>query len=120
MEGQNYSNILKLKRSAVESNLQFLGFIIFENKLKPGTIPVIKTLNQARIRQVMCTGDNLLTAISVSRECGLVDVNRRIFVPRFESGTHTDEDARIAWHDVDDPTSMINSVTFKVHKIFLF
>lgn len=43
-------------RQEVESGLTFLGFIIFENKLKPGTTPAIETLKRANIRQIMCTG----------------------------------------------------------------
>jgi cation-transporting ATPase 13A3/4/5 len=50
------SDIQELRRSAAEENIQFLGFIIFENKLKVGTASVVKVLNEANIRQVMVTG----------------------------------------------------------------
>lgn len=43
-------------RNEVETGLTFLGFIVFENKLKPRTIPAITTLRNANIRQIMCTG----------------------------------------------------------------
>ena len=43
-------------RNEVESNLTFLGFIIFENKLKPRTTSALATLRNANIRQIMCTG----------------------------------------------------------------
>ncbi|KAI8848552.1 hypothetical protein BC829DRAFT_427684 [Chytridium lagenaria] len=66
----------------IEKNLDFLGFIVFENKLKPGTTPIVRELKTASIRQIMCTGDNVLTAISVSRECGLVEPTSKVFVPR--------------------------------------
>ncbi len=42
----------------MEQDLQFLGIIIFENKLKSGTPPVIENLKRAKIRQIMCTGNN--------------------------------------------------------------
>lgn len=71
-----------LKRSQVESNLTFMGFIVFENKLKPSTTAVIEQLSSAEIRTVMCTGDNVLTAVSVAKECKIVK-NSRIFVPHF-------------------------------------
>lgn len=71
-----------LKRSEVESGLQFMGFIVFENKLKPSTTGVIEQLNDAKIRTVMCTGDNALTAISVAKECKIV-TDAAIFVPHF-------------------------------------
>jgi cation-transporting ATPase 13A3/4/5 len=53
-----------MKRDDVEQNLLFLGFIVFENKLKEGTTTVVHQLNQANIRQVMCTG-NTTTAVTI-------------------------------------------------------
>jgi cation-transporting ATPase 13A3/4/5 len=57
----------------VESDLHFLGFLVMQNKLKPVTTTVIKQLNEANIRTIMATGDNVLTAISVGRECKIID-----------------------------------------------
>lgn len=76
----------KMKREEVERDLDFLGFIIFENKLKPTTAAVLKELTQANINSVMVTGDNILTAISVARNCGLIDKNAHCFVPHFAEG----------------------------------
>ena len=76
----------KMRRQDAESDLDFLGFIIFENKLKPCTAGVIDQLNDADIRKVMCTGDNILTAISVARECNLIDRTAHCFVPHFVDG----------------------------------
>ncbi|KAJ3167481.1 hypothetical protein HK101_011775 [Irineochytrium annulatum] len=102
LENISWLKVMRMKRDDVERDLDFLGFIVFENKLKPGTAPVIESLNRAKIRQVMCTGDNILTAVSVSRECGLVEPASRIFVPRFEmKGFVHDENAKIVWTDVD-------------------
>lgn len=71
---------------AVESNLRFLGLIIFENKLKPGTAPAIATLRMAHIPTRMVTGDNIRTAISVGRECGMISQTCRTFLPTFLKG----------------------------------
>lgn len=76
----------QMKRSEAESDLEFVGFIIFENKLKPSTAAVIEELNEAGIRKVMCTGDNVLTAISVARDCSLIDRTAHCFVPHFDEG----------------------------------
>lgn len=81
------SEARKMKRPEVESELTFLGFIVFENKLKPTTTAVIEQLNEAKIRTVMCTGDNVLTAISVAKECRIVQHGAKIFVPHFQ-GKH--------------------------------
>jgi cation-transporting ATPase 13A3/4/5 len=78
----------KMARSDVESDLDFVGFIIFENKLKPATSGVIKELLESNIKTVMVTGDNILTAISVARECGMVERSAHCFVPRFVQGMH--------------------------------
>jgi cation-transporting ATPase 13A3/4/5 len=78
----------RLKRQEAESGLTFLGFIVFENKLKPSTPGVLAQLRDARIRRVMCTGDNILTAISVARECELVSKDGYVFVPHFVEGKH--------------------------------
>lgn len=43
-----------------------------ENRLKPETTPVISALNTACIKTVMVTGDNMLTALSVARDCDIV------------------------------------------------
>ena len=80
------SDVHEMKRVDAESDLEFIGFIVFENKLKPASIPTIDELNDAGIREVMCTGDNLLTAISVARECHLIDCTAHCFVPHFVEG----------------------------------
>jgi cation-transporting P-type ATPase 13A2 len=76
----------RMKRAEAESDLIFLGFIVFENKLKPSTAGVLAQLREARIRRIMCTGDNILTAISVARECELVGKEGYVFVPHFKDG----------------------------------
>lgn len=43
-----------------------------ENKLKPITNKIIRELNSAKIKVIMVTGDNPLTAISVARTCNIV------------------------------------------------
>ena len=43
-----------------------------ENKVKNATKPTIKTLNDCDIRTIMATGDNILTAIAVGKECNFL------------------------------------------------
>lgn len=64
----DYYKINTLKREHVEFELKFLGLILLNNELKRETIPTINTLHNARIKTLMATGDNPLTAISVARE----------------------------------------------------
>ena len=51
-------NMLSSGRDSVEKDLVFLGLMVFENRLKPQTTPVIRTLRKANIRNVMVTGDD--------------------------------------------------------------
>jgi magnesium-transporting ATPase (P-type) len=44
-----------------------------ENRLKPETCEVISRLKDAYIRTIMCTGDNILTALSVAHDSDLID-----------------------------------------------
>lgn len=46
----------KISRDEVEKDLDFLGFIILENRLKETTVGVIKELTDANIRTIMITG----------------------------------------------------------------
>lgn len=68
-------------REDVESNMKFLGFIIFENKLKRRTLPTLAELKAAGLKMSMVTGDNILTSISVSRSCGLLGRHDYVFTP---------------------------------------
>ena len=110
----NWSQIQKLGRKQVESNLDFLGFIIFENKLKSETAPVIRTLHQANIATVMSTGDNVLTAVCVARSASLLPPScKYVFVPRLlDSTSHLP--TSIAWDCIDKDTLKLNPVTWDV------
>lgn len=101
----------KVHREEVESNLEFLGFIVFENKLKDSTKSVISVLKEANIRTVMCTGDNILTAISVGRESSLIGTER-VFLPFLNEETGGNQ-SLIVWQDVNDLESFLDSVTLQ-------
>ena len=86
VEGLSWLRAQKMKREQAESGLRFLGLIIFENKLKPGTTPAIQALRAAHLVCRMITGDNPLTAVSVARECNLVSPAAHVFSPVFVRG----------------------------------
>lgn len=48
--------ISKLSREEVERDLEFLGLVVLENRLKQPTASVITELREANIRVVMITG----------------------------------------------------------------
>ncbi|EGI70387.1 Putative cation-transporting ATPase 13A3 [Acromyrmex echinatior] len=70
--------ISKLSRETIEQDLDFLGLVILENRLKQPTASVITELREANIRVMMITGDNIQTAISVARECGIISIKEHI------------------------------------------
>jgi cation-transporting P-type ATPase 13A2 len=69
-----------MNRDEVEKNLNFLGFLIMQNKLKAATVKSIFELNEADIRTIMATGDNILTAMSVGRKCGIIKEEQIIYL----------------------------------------
>lgn len=130
----SWMKVQKMTRMDVESNLEFIGFIIFENKLKPSTASVISELNQAGIRNVMCTGDNILTAISVARECKMLGADEPCFIPHLIEGwfhrtlpnsylTQNAEPGLVSktsliWESVDNPDLRLDSRTLMVKSSF--
>jgi cation-transporting ATPase 13A2 len=71
---------MNIAREDVEKELTFLGFLIMQNKLKSATIKALAELNEADIRTIMATGDNMLTAISVGRKCGIVQEEQTVYL----------------------------------------
>uniref|UniRef100_A0A8D8V6R7 Cation-transporting ATPase n=2 Tax=Cacopsylla melanoneura TaxID=428564 RepID=A0A8D8V6R7_9HEMI len=74
----NYVKIQRLSREEVESSLTFLGLVVLENRLKPESTGVLETLKKANIRTIMVTGDNMLTAVSVARDCEMVSTGQKV------------------------------------------
>ena len=69
------SEIESISRESAENGLEFNGFEVFENKLKPETIPAIKELRQAGISIVIITGDHPLTGANIGFKAGVIDSN---------------------------------------------
>jgi cation-transporting ATPase 13A2 len=53
---------------------------VFENKLKPETIPHIELLQKNGIQIHMVTGDNPLTSLSVAKQCQLLSSSADISI----------------------------------------
>ena len=98
----SWHKIQKLKRHQVETDLTFLGLLIMQNTLKPETTPVIQELKSANIRTVMVTGDNLLTAISVARDCKMIRSKDRVIVVEATPPTPSEPSGRLHFNYSDD------------------
>ena len=116
LKSLDWPRIKKMKRQEAESNLNFLGFIIFENKLKEASADTLLELADANIRNIMCTGDNILTAISVARESGMIDYNQ-CYVPHFLEGHARDPKASLVWQSVDNPALELDEHTLIVREL---
>ena len=91
-----------IKREKIEKNMIFLGFLIVTNKLKPQSKGTIAILDNADLRMMMATGDNILTAVSVSKECDIVKNNQEIFSIHFEKDESNNE--YFIWEQIDEKT----------------
>jgi cation-transporting ATPase 13A2 len=60
--------------------------MVTENKLKEVTNSIITKLNECKIRTIMATGDNTLTAISVGKQCGILQEDQTIFYGDVKNG----------------------------------
>ncbi|KAI0045926.1 endoplasmic reticulum Ca-transporting P-type ATPase [Auriscalpium vulgare] len=90
--------INKLTRDAVESNLKFVGFLVFHSPLKADAVESLKMLADSSHRCIMITGDNPLTAVHVARDVEIVDRDALILDLK-EDAAH---DADLEWRNVDE------------------
>lgn len=94
-------------RELVERDLCFGGFVVLENKLKARSAPTLSVLRDACVRCIMVTGDNPLTAVSVSKSCGLFPSDTQCFISRVNA------DQTIDWVNFDDSNVMLNRDTME-------
>lgn len=67
---------------------------------------------------VLLLGDNVLTAVSVARECGLIDQPAEIYIPRFLKGSSTEPDSELCWESVVHEGDKLSTDTLQVRKNF--
>ncbi|KAF8893975.1 hypothetical protein BD779DRAFT_1504591 [Infundibulicybe gibba] len=113
IESLSWLKAQRMKREQAESDLHFLGLVIFENRLKPGTAPAIQALRSAHLACRMITGDNPLTAVSVARECGLVNQAAHVFSPTFIKGSTTVPASKLEWTCMDDAAWKLDHYSLK-------
>uniref|UniRef100_A0A672GJG1 ATPase 13A3 n=1 Tax=Salarias fasciatus TaxID=181472 RepID=A0A672GJG1_SALFA len=99
-----WHKVQNVNRDHIETNMEFLGLIIMQNKLKPETPSVLQDLHRANIRTVMVTGDNMLTAISVARDCGMIPPHDTVIIAD-ALPPHDGHAAKITWRYADKPSN---------------
>lgn len=85
-----WMDVERMKRHEIETDLIFDGFLILLNCLKPETKSVIEDLHAAKLRTVMITGDNIMTALSVAKDCKMIQPQEQIYVIKCD-GIHNDK-----------------------------
>jgi cation-transporting ATPase 13A3/4/5 len=91
----SYIQSQQITRDKAENKMIFLGLLIVQNKLKPETRPTLNLLESAGLKMVMATGDNILTAISVSKECELIKKNSLVYSCEIEGN-------QLVWNAVEN------------------
>jgi len=90
----NLNKVIHLDREQVETEntFTFLGIVVMENQLKSNSKEVINELNHSDIRSIIATGDNIFTAISVAKKCGIFKSSSRIVF-----SSEIDYDNEVQW-----------------------
>lgn len=97
VESQSINKLQKVQREDLEHGLTFLGLVVLENRLKPDSAEVLAELASAAVRTIMVTGDNLLTAISVARDCEMVGENEEIVIVNCDETTLSEDKPRLTF-----------------------
>ena len=64
--------------------------------MKNVTKDVINTLEKCEVNTIMATGDNVLTAISVAGQCGIINRNRQTFLADLQIDKQTNK-PKVVW-----------------------
>ncbi|XP_011613206.2 probable cation-transporting ATPase 13A3 isoform X1 [Takifugu rubripes] len=113
-----WHKVQNVNRDHLEAKMDFLGLIIMQNKLKAETAGVLHDLHKARIRTVMVTGDNMLTAISVARDCGMIPPQDTVIIAD-ALPPHNGQTAKITWRYADKPalTTRLGEVNISLEDV---
>jgi cation-transporting ATPase 13A3/4/5 len=101
LPSMTYPKVQRAAREDLEKNLNFLGLLIMGNMLKPETTTIIETLIGANIRTIMITGDNMLTALSVARECNMIQPYHKVVLLEADSNNYSDNRPALMWKFAD-------------------
>lgn len=84
-----YKNVSKEEiegsEEELEKDLEFLGFLVFNNPIKPKTSQYIRELKEARHKVAMITGDNIYTGINIGLKSDIIAQNQNVYVGTLSS-----------------------------------
>lgn len=76
--GFKHSDGKTQNRYELEKNLEFLGFVGIYDPPREEAALAIKNAREAGIKTIMVTGDNPLTALTIAKEIGLVEMDEGV------------------------------------------
>ncbi|XP_055078913.1 cation-transporting ATPase 13A2 isoform X2 [Periophthalmus magnuspinnatus] len=89
-----------IQREEVEKDLHFLGLLMMKNLVKTETPGVINMLKLACLRTIMVTGDNILTAVNVAKNCGMIGSDERVIFVK--ASPHTPQSRPTLRYSLED------------------
>ncbi|KAM9316057.1 putative cation-transporting ATPase 13A4 [Gastrophryne carolinensis] len=118
LRNANKDDLESIEREEVERDMEFLGLLILENRLKPETKAVLEELNTANIRTVMITGDNIQTATTVAKNCSMISDGSQVILVE-ASNPEGCSPASVTWKVLEYPQSEQNfqDISIKVEDI---
>ena len=66
------SSVNNMSRTELESSMEPLALLLFQNEVRPDSANAIDSLKRADVRTVMLTGDNVYTGVYAARESGMI------------------------------------------------
>ena len=71
---------MEAKREVFESELEFLGLIAFENKVKEEVGETMEKLSASNIDKKIITGDNIYIAVETAMRCGIIGKDEKVMI----------------------------------------
>lgn len=87
-EGKRIISLAKIEK---DGSYIFLGFVIIKDELRKESKDAINTIHNAGIDVIMITGDALETAISIAKECGVINKSTDLVLTSEEFNKLDDE-----------------------------
>jgi cation-transporting ATPase 13A1 len=104
-----------MKREQAESNLEFVGFLIFRCPLKPDSKKAVKDLLSSSHKVMMITGDNALTAIYTAKQ---LEMNLDLPIIQIDVSNGSFEYRRVMENEIEDCNDFnLNKATFSDMKV---
>jgi len=110
-EIQFRGSVKDVARDTIENDLEFAGYLVFHNPLKPDATSSMKMLRDSGHPCVMITGDNPLTAAHVAKEVGIIDRDccildgGKLFLIAHALGSHMSVEETMTWKSIHDEQS---------------